>query len=118
MSDGITRSALAVLIERAGGEITYTQSEFAAVRAERLWPSGILRVPAGTCPGCGRPSHRLRTCTGRTADEVVPVVRRWPGAVYVAHGRDHADTRGSHYGLLGPGSSAATECPRCREQDR
>jgi hypothetical protein len=29
------RSALAVLLERAGGEMTYTQSEFAAVRAAR-----------------------------------------------------------------------------------
>lgn len=31
----LVSSALAVLIERAGGEITYTQSEFAAVRATR-----------------------------------------------------------------------------------
>jgi hypothetical protein len=31
----LTSSALAVLLERAGGEMTYTQSEFAAVRARR-----------------------------------------------------------------------------------
>lgn len=29
----LIRSALAVLIERAGGEISYTESEFATVRA-------------------------------------------------------------------------------------
>lgn len=31
----LIRSALAVLLERMGGEMTYTQSEFAAVRAAR-----------------------------------------------------------------------------------
>jgi hypothetical protein len=31
----LVSSALAVLIERMGGEITYTQSEFAAIRASR-----------------------------------------------------------------------------------
>lgn len=31
----MTTSALAVLLERMGGEMTYTQSEYAAIRAAR-----------------------------------------------------------------------------------
>ena len=27
---------------------------------------------------------------------------------------EHRLTRGEHYGLNGPGSSARTDCPRCR----
>ena len=30
--------------------------------------------------------------------------------------REHHETRGQHYGLNGPDSSAATECPLCRRE--
>jgi hypothetical protein len=29
---------------------------------------------------------------------------------------EHRVTRGQHYGLAGPGTSAAAECPRCLAQ--
>ena len=34
-AEALTSSALAVLLDRMGGEMTYTQTEFAAVRARR-----------------------------------------------------------------------------------
>lgn len=49
----------------------------------RLWPTGTLRVPAGTCPGCAGDSHPGRTCQGRTSAEVTRALRKVPGAIYV-----------------------------------
>jgi hypothetical protein len=43
---------------------------------ERLWPAGVLRVPAGTCPGCAGDSHPGTTCDGKTTDEVWRAL--WP----------------------------------------
>jgi hypothetical protein len=48
-----------------------------SVTIERLWPAGILRVPDGTCPGCGLDSHPRQTCDGRTTEEVIAAL--WPG---------------------------------------
>lgn len=51
----------------------------------RLWPAGTLRVPAGTCPGCARPSHPGLTCHDRTTAEVTDVLRRVPGVTYIPY---------------------------------
>jgi hypothetical protein len=34
----------------------------------------------------------------------------WAGTSWA---QEHRDTRGDHYGLNGPGSSASTKCPMC-----
>lgn len=50
--------------------------------AHRL-PRGVLRVPAGTCPGCGKASHPGFTCGGLTTEQVLHALRRIPGVVEV-----------------------------------
>lgn len=39
--------------------------------------TGALRLPAGTCPGCGTASHPRLTCDGATTAQVVAFL--WPG---------------------------------------
>lgn len=51
--------------------------------ANRLWPAGTLRVPRGTCPGCAGVSHPGRSCLGLATEQLYPILRKLPGAVYV-----------------------------------
>lgn len=55
--NALISSALAVVLERAGGELTYTQSEFAAVRAHH----GEYRIEGEVDrSGPGEPVIRIR----------------------------------------------------------
>ena len=63
-------AALPLLIDRAGAEITYTQSEYQAMKARR----GPYRIQAAVDKsGPGEPVIRVRLLASDKPDERVPV---------------------------------------------
>jgi hypothetical protein len=62
-------AALAVALERAGGELTYTQSEYAAIKARR----GAYRIQGEadkSGPGEPRITVRLIPAPGKASDPI------------------------------------------------
>jgi hypothetical protein len=65
----LTSSALAVLLERMGGEMTYTQSEYAAIRSSR---GEYVIVGEVDRSGSGEPVIRV-TLAASTSKRSMPV---------------------------------------------